>query len=260
MTTVLEQVRLGLIATLDPKIVNELLLAYVEAKENYYAGGLRLIAVEGGRFCEAAFRLLQQAASFKVTPLGKQLKTDDLIRDLAVLPAGGLPDSLRLHVPRSLRVVYDIRNKRDAAHLADGIDPNLQDATLVGTVIDWVLAEFVRLYHNVSANEAQALVESLVTRRAPAVETFDDFLKVLNPALPASDFLLLLLYHRGKTGADLSDLDSWSRPDMRSNLRRTLYRLEHDKAFVHHRAGRYVLTQTGLAEVERRKLYKLPER
>ena len=30
-----------------------------------------------------------------------------------------------------LRVVYDIPNKRDAAHLTDGIDPNVQDVTIV---------------------------------------------------------------------------------------------------------------------------------
>jgi hypothetical protein len=50
----------GLAATLDSALVDELLDAYEEAKSNYYLGGLRLSAVEGGRFCEAAFRLLQQ--------------------------------------------------------------------------------------------------------------------------------------------------------------------------------------------------------
>ena len=40
-------------------------------------------------------------------------------------------DSVRLHIPRALGLVYGIRNKRDAAHLADGIDPSLQDANVV---------------------------------------------------------------------------------------------------------------------------------
>jgi hypothetical protein len=47
------------------------------------------------------------------------------------MPIGSAPDSIRLHIPRTFRVIYDIRNKRDAAHLGDGIDPNLQDSTLV---------------------------------------------------------------------------------------------------------------------------------
>ncbi len=254
----LARVRTGLATLLDARIVDELLEAYVEAKENYYAGGLRLSAVEGGRFCEAAFRLLQQAAKHPVTRLGTTIRTDALIKALEQIPRGQEPDSIRLHIPRALRVIYDVRNNRDAAHLGDGIDPNLQDAILVATVLDWVLAEFVRLYHNVSADEAQKMVESLVTRRAPAVETFGAFLKVLNPGLGVSDVVLLLLYHRGKDGATYNELDSWVRPNMRANLRRTLNRLEHEKVFVHNDGGRYVITQTGMAEVEDRKLYRLP--
>ena len=175
----IQQIRAGLITQISAQLVDELLAAYVEAKRNFYLGGLRLSAVEGGRFSEAALRILQERTTGKFTPLNKQIKSDTIILELSNLPAGSHPDSLRLHIPRALRVVYDIRNSRDAAHLADGIDPNLQDATLVVSVLDWVLAEFVRLYHSVSANEAQRIVENLVTRRAPAVQDFNGFLKVL---------------------------------------------------------------------------------
>jgi hypothetical protein len=126
--------------------------------------------VEGGRFCEAAFRVLEELAKRTITPLGKQLDSEKLVNALANLSAASFPDSIRLHIPRSLRVVYDIRNKRDAAHLADGIDPNLQDATLVVSILDWVLAEIIRLVHNVSPNEARRLVESIVSRTAPIVQ------------------------------------------------------------------------------------------
>lgn len=95
-------------------------------------------------------------------------------------------------------------------------------------------------------------------RRAPAVEAFGTFLKVLNPGLGVSDVVLLLLYHRGKSGATFNELENWVRPNMRTNLRRTLSRLEYEKAFVHNDGGNYSITQTGMAEVERRKLYRLP--
>jgi hypothetical protein len=71
----------------DHKLVNELLDGHAEAKRNYYLGGLRLAEVEGGRFCEAAFRLLEQAAGFTVTPLGKQIDTEKLIVRLQNLPS-----------------------------------------------------------------------------------------------------------------------------------------------------------------------------
>src|SRR5260370_21703389 len=129
----------------DAKVVGELLAEYEETKRNYYLGGLRLAEVEGGRFCEAAFRILEQASTGKFTPIGKQLESEKLIRQLENQTALG--DSLRLHIPRALRFVYDIRNKRDAAHLADGIDPNLQDSTIVCSILYWIFAELVRLYH-----------------------------------------------------------------------------------------------------------------
>src|ERR1700720_2249668 len=103
----------SLAASLDAKVVKELLDGHAEVKRNYYLGGLRLAEVEGGRFCEAAFRLLEQSGNFTVTPLGKQLDTEKLIVRLQNLPSTH-SDSIRLHIPRALRLVYDIRNKRDA--------------------------------------------------------------------------------------------------------------------------------------------------
>ena len=38
---------------------------------------------------------------------------------------------------------HNTTSERDAAHLADGIDPN-QDVTMVVTVLNWILAELIR--------------------------------------------------------------------------------------------------------------------
>jgi hypothetical protein len=170
------------------------------------------------------------------------------------LPTAAAPDSIRLHIPRALRVVYDIRNKRDAAHLADGIDPNVQDVTIVIAVLDWILAELIRLYHNVPANEANALVDMIVARTAPVIQEFQGFLKVLRPDLPAGDAILLLLYQRGSQGAELEELRQWVRPSMRRNLHRTLDRLVDERAFAHENGTRYYITRTGEHNVEERKL------
>jgi hypothetical protein len=248
------QVQAQLAAKLEPKLVHELLEAHSEAKRSFYLGGLRLAEVEGGRFCEAAFRLLELIAFSGFTPLGGQIDTERLIERLRNLDASTFPDAVRLHIPRALRLVYDIRNKRDAAHLADGIDPNVQDGTLVISVLDWVLAEFLRLYHSVSADQAQALVDAIVVRSAPLIQDFSGFLKVLNPQLGATDHCLALLYQRGAQGATLVELDKWARPKMRGNLRRTLSRLVNELDLVHFDGSRYHVTRLGEQEVEARKL------
>ncbi len=72
----IEVVRKGLAQFYDPKLVDELLAAYIDTKRNFYLGNLRPSEVEGGRFCEAAFRLLEQHTKGKPTQLGKQLNTE----------------------------------------------------------------------------------------------------------------------------------------------------------------------------------------
>ena len=248
-------IRAGLVtAGIDGRLADELLDAHQEIKRSFYLGGHRLTGVEGGRFAEAVFRVLEQATTGRFTPLGRSLNTQGIIQALAGLPAGSQPDSIRLHIPRALRLIYDIRNNRDAAHLADDIDPNVQDATLVSTVADWVLAELLRLFHNVPPEEAQQIVVSLVTRSAPVIQDFDGFLKVLDPTLGAGDRVLALLYQRGDEGATYEELEAWSHPRSLPNLRRTLTRLEQERAFIHERNGRYRITTTGQIEVERREL------
>ena len=169
--SMIQTVASGLKKNLPAKLVDELLAAYEDAKQNFFVGGLRLSAVEGGRFCEAAFRILEHITTGKTTQLNKQLETEKLILTLSNLPSAAHSDSVRVHIPRALRVVYDIRNKRDAAHLADGIDPNLQDATLVVSVLDWITAEFVRIYHGVSADQAQGIIEHWSRAKSPPYRT-----------------------------------------------------------------------------------------
>ena len=135
------------------------------------------------------FRILEQITTGKWTPLGKSIDTDKLMEKFRNLDSSAFVDSVRLHIPRALRLVYDIRNNRDAAHLADGIDPNLQDANVVVSTINWVLAEFVRLYHSVPADEAHRIVGEIVTRTVPIIQDFDGHLKVWKPSLKAGDYL-----------------------------------------------------------------------
>lgn len=250
----IKQIEVSFSKLLPPELVNQLLETYSEVKRNYYLGNLRPNEVEGGRFAEAVFRILEYETNGMFTVLNKQLDTETLIRRLANKPAGSVPDSIRLHIPRALRMIYDIRNKRDAAHLADGIDPNLQDATLVCSCCDWVMAELVRLYHGFTADKAQKVVQDLVSRKAPVVQEFGETLKTLQPKLQVSERVLVLLYHRGQDGATFEQLSSWLKPSQRLNLRRTLQNLEYEKDFIVLKDKLYHITRLGEQEVEKRKL------
>jgi len=251
------EITTSLAARFPMRLVQELIDCYSEQKKNLYLGRMRPNEVEGGRFAEAAFRMLQHAAGLTITPIGVQLDTENIIRTLAGLPASGYPDSVRIHIPRTLRVIYDIRNKRDAAHLADGIDPNLQDSTLVSASMDWVLAEFVRISGGLPADKAFALVKAITIRKIPAVEPFGDFLKTLRPSLGPSDRILLLLYHCADSGATADELSSWLKPSQRAKLNRTLGQLEHEKDFIVFTGGKYQITRRGILSIETRNLMEV---
>lgn len=253
----LSQVRQGFVgAGIPAALASELLEAYVEAKRRYHLGDHRPQEVEGGRFSEAALRILQHACGLTVTPLGTTLPTFNQSLLGKFENTTGAPDSIRMHIPRTLKLIYDIRNKRDAAHLGDDIDPNLQDATLVIGNMDWVVAEFVRLYHGVSADQAQRIIEDLVTREVPAIQEIDGQPVILADLQPR-DQAILMLYRAGAHGATLEEMTSRLRAPRKSDLKKRLLKLDQDKLVLLHPAtGRFFITANGNRYVEEKKLAK----
>ena len=117
-----------------------------------------------------------------------------------------------------------------------------------------MLAEFIRLYHNVPANTASKIVDGIVRRVAPVVQDFNGFLRALNPKLRVSDHCAVLLYQRGEDGAAHEELEIWARPPMRANLKRALDILVDKKDHVHFNGSRYYITRHGEQHVERQNL------
>jgi len=250
----LSQVRQGFVtAGIPPRLVEELLDSYVEVKRRFHLGDHRPQEVEGGRFSEAVFRILQHLCGLAVTPLGKPLaKVPQLMAALEQVTTQ--IDSVRMHIPRTLRVIYDIRNNRNAAHLNDQIDPNLQDATLVTSNMDWVMAELVRLHHGVSANEAQAIIEDLVTKEVPVVQEINGQ-PVINKKLTPRDKAMLMLYRAGAVGASLNELVGWLRVDRKDHLFDRLVRLDAEGlVLLHPKDHLFYITDPGIKYVEKKKL------
>ena len=161
------------------ELIDRLEKAYLELKESFYLGKHKPAELEGGHFAELVLRILKWAmggvSGQAYTPLGKQLTRVDLeVKRLEGL-AGTYSKSIRVHIPRVVLSMYDIRNGRGVGHPSGEVDPNLADATFVATAADWVLAEMIWIYHALSLNEAQAIVDGLVQRKAPLVQMFGDF-------------------------------------------------------------------------------------
>lgn len=251
----LAQLKAEIAAASEPALADELVDAYEELKSRYFRHDFRPGELEAGRFAEAAFRILQLKATGSYTPVGKTMpKLPALIQNLESTDASKVHESIRLHIPRVLAAVYNVRNRRDVGHIAADVDANSMDAEYVVAACSWVLAEFIRLFHQCSPEEAQAYVEAIVRRRAPLVQMFGETPFVLQPGLPAKDEILILLYHQGSLGASLDQLDEWLPTVERKVMNARVSELERQRRYIRRMDGRIFITDTGSETVESRLL------
>jgi hypothetical protein len=130
----------------------------------------------------------------------------------------------------------------------------LQDATLVIGNMDWVMAELIRLYHGVSPDEAQGIIEDIVTREVPAVQEIDGQPVILADLQPREQ-AVLMLYRAGASGLSLDELASALRVERKDHLKTRLAKLDSTKLILHHPStGRYYITTRGSRHVEEKKL------
>jgi hypothetical protein len=116
----------------------------------------------------------------------------------ALEQATASPRSVRIHIPRMLIALYEIRNNRNVGHVGSDVDPSHMDAGVVSAMIRWIMAELVRIFHAVSPEDATAIVDALTEREMPLLWRIGDRIKVLGRGLSAKDKMLAVLY--GSTG------------------------------------------------------------
>jgi hypothetical protein len=161
----IDKVTSDLKTAIPTELVDYLMSAYYEIKENYILERHEPSELNGGKFVEACYRILEHATKGVYTAVGAMMP--DMIGKLRAfeqLPATSAIESYRIHIPRALCMIYNIRNKRGVGHLGGDINPNFTDSTIICACADWILAELFRTHYSFSLNEAQKLVDSIVIR------------------------------------------------------------------------------------------------
>ncbi|OLT09788.1 hypothetical protein BJF78_06180 [Pseudonocardia sp. CNS-139] len=233
-------------AGLPADLVEELLQEYAECKRRYFLADYAPAAINGGRFCEAVVRILQHLGTSSYTSLSEGVKVDQTLNKIENFTT--LSDGLRLHAVRAIRLIYGIRNNRDNGHLRDDIDPNLQDATVVISCMDWILAELVRVAHDATPESAQEMIATIVTRDVPLIEVIDGR-PVALAKLARRDHVLVLLYWSGNVAVSRKDLRDWLPEKTRRYMNELLRGLQED-LLVHTSNDMIYLTRRGVDYVE----------
>lgn len=131
-------------------------------------------SAKAGKFIEAVMKALWVRAG-QTVPKGKQFSVGAIIDGLQQMPAAaGIPDTIKLTIPRACRFAYEVASNRGARHDADEIDANEMDASTVVSLCSWILSEMVRFSQKgLDLAEAKKIVEGLTKRKFPLSEEID---------------------------------------------------------------------------------------
>ena len=112
-------------------------------------------------------------------------------------------------MPRALVFLYTLRNKRGIGHVGGDVDANRIDAMTIARACDWIMCELIRVYHNLSLEEAQDLVDGLAQRSIPDVWHVAGKKRILRNDLDFKHKVLLLCYQESDNAVMSEDLFSW---------------------------------------------------
>jgi hypothetical protein len=230
----LQKIKTDLQSRLPPELVDALLLSYSEVKQNFYLGKHEPSELNGGKFVEACFRILQyetSAGSYMAigTPIQNLIGK---LRAFEQIPSTNAIESFRIHIPRTLLAMYNVRNKRGVGHLGGDVNPNRADASLLVACADWVMAELFRIHYQCSLEDAQTLVDGLVQRRLSLVYEIEDTRRVLLTGLSYKDKTLLLLVSAFPDKVSEADLLVWIEPTDKSSYRRRVLKALHSERMI----------------------------
>jgi hypothetical protein len=245
------------LSQIPAKFRTKLVQTYLELKKRYfeaqYDNNWDTSGLSAGKFCEAALRFLQHNLTGTSVPFGQHIQNyPDECRKLVTLPAAAGPESLRIIVPRALVFLYTLRGKRGIGHVGGDVEANEIDAATLVRVCDWIVCELVRVFHGLSLEQAQALVDTLAQRAIPDIWHVAGKRRVLRTGLSFKQQALLLLYSDVDTAVLAEDLFQWTEHSNQTVFKRdVLHSLHKQRLIEYDRDSDSVqISPLGVKEVE----------
>lgn len=237
---------------------------YLELKQRAFKSNYNKeydgVGISAGKFCETMLRFLQKVITGEFTPYSTPITNMNLeLNKFEKSPKNSGSDSIRLIIPKTISLIYTLRNKRGISHVGGDIEANRIDTSTIVKLVDWVIVELIRIYHSMSFEDAQGLVNSIDTKEIPAVWEINGKKRVLQPKLSKKDKVLIILYSDINNHCAVEDLCEWIEYSnitvFKSRLLTTMHKdnlIEYDTdlEFVH-------LSPLGIQEVEQRIIKEL---
>lgn len=232
-----------------PRIIKH----FIEVKKRFAEGKDEPVGLAAGKFCESVLRFLQQQIGGQYTPFSSQIGNfGDECRKLISSSNAGVPESLRVVMPRALVFVYAIRNKRGIGHVGGDVDANRIDAMTIARTCDWIICELIRVYHSLSLEEAQDLVDGLAHRTIPDIWHVGGKKRVLREDLDFKQKVLLLCYQEAESAVLWEDLFAWVEYSDQSMFKKAVLSPLHKRRWIEYDVdnGTVTISPLGVKEVE----------
>lgn len=237
-----KQIISNLSAFIDKPLAEDLVSDYQEIKRQHFLEEYEHAINKSGKFVQTVFQVLEYIRTGNVVnkpnhnEISKHLENDTQ-----------LDESIRMTIPRSAKAIYDIRSKRGSAHKSDYVSPNIIDSEYVASTCDWILAEFLRLFHDDDVKEISTIVNSLVEKKLPIIEEFGEDIIVLFD-MSKKDQCLVILYHYHPKMVATVNLSKWtnSSPQL---VYKNIKKAVADK-WIYKKDNKCTLTKLGIKNVE----------
>jgi len=216
---------------LPSTLTNELLSSFNEIQKNFRERRWEPAELNGGKLCEVVYTILRGHIDSSMP--AKSEKPRNMVDSCHALEQSptSFPRSIRIQIPRMIIALYEIRNNRNVGHTGGDVNPNEMDAVTVLYISKWIMAELVRVFHNISIKDAESVVNSLVEKNVPILWEVDGKYRVLDSELKTKDQTLLILYAKNEMVNEL-DLVEWIEHSNPSIYRRDILRKLHKTRLI----------------------------
>lgn len=226
----------GILGNIPTGLRDELVSALTEIERNFREHRWEPAELNGGKLCEIVHTILRGYVDGNFP--AKATKPSNMVDACKALEKDGkaFSRSVAIQIPRMLMALYEIRNNRGVGHVGGDVGPNHMDAVCVLQMSKWVVAELIRLFHNVSTIEASQIVDAISDREISIIWNINGVKRVLDPSMTMLNKTLVIAYSSSAPVSE-RDLVTYLEHSNAAVYRRDVLRPAHKQRLIEYDAS-----------------------
>lgn len=227
----------------------ELFFEFEKAKSAHWLGDVTKTLLHTARFSEICIVCLKQLSNPSNQIDLNKIEFGKYFEELVKLPKPSTKEEmLYLVIPQVLKAIFTIRSKKRVAHVKM-TNADLIDSEFVITSCNWVMSQLIIISLNIPFEDAITLTNSIMERKIPTIEQFEDGeMMILKKGLKFNEELLLILYQFPKRMAR-KELNLILKPKKPSYISTYLNGLYNEK-LIHLNKQGAIINKNGVKEIE----------